>query len=400
MNEVRIFVCAGEASGDLHAAALMAELKRRLAPRRVLFRGFGGDAMREAGCQLFFHTDQTSVIGFTAVLARLPFFLRMRREIQEEIDAWQPDVVITVDYPGMNLRIDEFAHAHGYKTVHYICPQVWAWHRGRIPKLARIMDRLLCIFPFEPALFEKTGLDARYVGHPLVDRARETRAQERRQLPWGDKKYHIALLPGSRRGEITRILPRLLQAAALLEKRTGNACSFLIPASSHQMRELIESLLAKQTSKELRDLPLAVIDGSAREVLLQADAAAVASGTATLEACLMRCPTVLVYAVGWLTAIMAHLLIRGVKWIGLANIVAGREVMPELLQSKFTPENLCNELNGLLREPVKRASMLRGLDVTNAKLGDGGASQRAADCICELLEGTVTPSVDEAGGAG
>jgi lipid-A-disaccharide synthase len=375
-HETRILICAGEVSGDMHAAALMRALRARLG-RPVAFRGFGGDAMRAEGAELLYHTDRTAIIGITPVLTNLPFLLGMMRRMKQEILAWQPDLVLTVDYPGMNLRLAAFARGRGFKAVHYICPQVWAWHRGRIPKLARTLDLLLCIFPFEPALFKDTPLTALFTGHPLVDRAAETRAAPPAPLPW-QGAHRIALLPGSRASEITRILPRLLAAAARLEQRLGGDCSFIIPAPTPKMRALAEAVAARAPARPRR---LAFVDGQARHVLLQAHAAAVASGTATLEACLMRCPTVLVYTASRVTYWAARLLVKGVKHLGLANIIAEKEVMPELLQDAFTPERLADQLHRYLTDPAERAQTLAALDATTARLGAGDASARAAEAI-------------------
>ena len=378
-HPLRILICAGEVSGDMHAAALMRALRERLPG--VTFRGFGGDAMRAEGAELLYHTDRIAIIGITPVLKNLPFLLGMFRRMKREILGWKPDLVLTVDYPGMNLKLAKFAHAHGFKTVHYICPQVWAWHQSRIPKIARILDLLLCIFPFEPALFQGTPLKARFTGHPLVDRARETRAAPPATLPW-QGQHRIALLPGSRASEITHILPRLLKAAALLEKRLGGDCSFIIPAPTQKMRALDEMVASVTPDKPQH---LFFVDGQARQVMLQAHAAAVASGTATLEACLMRCPTVLVYIASRITYLIARWVIKGVKHLGLANIIAGKEVMPELLQDAFTPERLADQLGVWLTDEAARKQVTAELDATNALLGAGDASGRAADAIADLL---------------
>lgn len=375
-HPLRILICAGEVSGDMHAAALMRELRARL-PRPVVFRGFGGDAMRAEGAELLYHTDRTAIIGFTPVLLNLPFLLGMSRRMKREILDWKPDLVLTVDYPGMNLRLARFAHDRGFKTVHYICPQVWAWHRSRIPKIARSLDLLLCIFPFEPACFKDTPLNAVFTGHPLVDRVAETRAEPPASLPW-QGRHRIALLPGSRTSEISRILPRLLAAAALLEQRLGGDCSFLIPAPTPNMRALGEAVAAAAPDRPDR---LTFVDGQARQVLLQAHAAAVASGTATLEACLLRCPTVLVYTASRITYLIAKRLLTGIRHLGLANIVADREVMPELLQDDFTPERLADQLQRYLTDPAARGQVCRDLDATNALLGSGNASRRAVDAL-------------------
>ena len=381
---LKIMICAGEVSGDMHAAALMRAL-RAAVDRPLVFRGFGGDAMRAEGAELLYHTDRIALIGLTPVLLNLPFLLGMIKHMKREIRVWQPDIVLTVDYPGMNLRLARFAHDCGIKAVHYICPQVWAWRRGRIPKLARILDLLLCILPFEPALFKRTSLDARFTGHPLVDRAAETRAAPPVALPWNGT-HRIALLPGSRAGEITRILPRLLAAAALLDERLGGDCSFIIPAPTPAMREIGEAVAARVRVRPAR---LTFIDGQARHVMLQAHVAAVASGTATLEACLMRCPTVLVYAASRVTYWAARWFIKGVKHLGLANIIAGCEVMPELLQDAFTPQRLADQLQRYLTDADARAQTLTALDETNALLSTGDASTRAADAI---ISATISPA--------
>ncbi len=380
MKPLRVLICAGEVSGDMHAAALMRALRERL-PGPLVFRGFGGDAMRAEGAELLYHTDRIAIIGITPVIKNLPFLLGMIRRMKRDIQDWRPDLVLTVDYPGMNLRLAKFAHDNGLKTVHYICPQVWAWHRGRIPKIARMLDLLLCIFPFEPELFKDTPLQALFTGHPLVDRAAETRAEPPAALPWLGR-HRIALLPGSRTGEITRILPRLLAAATLLEKRLGGDCSFIIPAPTPKMRALGEAVAAAAPVKPQH---LSFVDGQARQVMLQAHTAAVASGTATLEASLMCCPTVLVYTASFITYLAARCFATGVNHLGLANIIAGKEVMPELLQHDFTPERLADLLYRYLTDSGFRAQTLEALDAVNAVLGAGNASSRAADAIVDLL---------------
>jgi lipid-A-disaccharide synthase len=377
---LRILICAGEVSGDMHAAALMRALRARVR-QPLVFRGFGGDAMRAEGAELLYHTDRIALMGITPVIKNLPFLLGMITRMKREMLDWKPDLVLTVDYPGMNLRLAEFAHSHGFKTVHYICPQVWAWHQSRIPKIAKIIDLMLCLFPFEPACFKGTALKAVFTGHPLVDRAAETRAEPPVPLPW-QGTYRIGLLPGSRTSEITRILPRLLESAALLEQRLKGDCSFIIPAPTARMRALGEQVAAATPVKPQR---LTFVDGQARQVMMQANTAAVASGTATLEACLMRCPTVLVYTASFLTYLVAKLFVKGIRHLGLANIVAKREVMPELLQDDFTPQRLADQLYRYLTEPATREAALADLDATNALLGDGNASGRAADAIAEEL---------------
>jgi len=381
MNKpIRIYICAGEVSGDMHGAALIQAL-RSLSATPLEFRGFGGDAMRAEGADLLYHTDQTGVCGITPVLRELPFLLRMMGHIKGDMLAWHPDLVLTVDYPGMNLRLAKFAHDRGFRTVHYICPQVWAWHRSRIPKIAKFLDLLICLFPFEPQHFAATGLRTVFTGHPLVDRVAETRAQPQPVFPW-QGRFRIALLPGSRAGEITRILPRMLDAAVLLEQRLQNDCSFIIPAPTEKMLQLTRQIVLAHPRKPAA---LFFITGQARNLLMQADGAAIASGTATLEASLLLCPSVLVYAVGGLTCLIARLLVRGVRFAGLANIIADKEIMPELLQGDFTPERLAEHLYQFVSNDQLRVQTITHLKAANALLGSGDAAVRTARTILDFL---------------
>jgi len=379
-KELKIFICAGEVSGEMHGALLMKALKSA-SHIPIHFRGFGGDHMRAAGAEILYHTDQTAAIGITPVLLKLPFFFRMANHLKREILSWKPDLVLTIDYTGMNLRLAAFAHDHGFKTSHYVCPQVWAWHRERIPKIATFLDQLLCFFPFEPELFKDTPLRPEFIGHPLVDEVARTYSEPRPALPW-EGKHHIALLPGSRKSEIIHLLPRMLQAATLLESKLGGDCSFIIPTPTKNIRAYAEKVAGTVTRPPKH---LTLVDGQAREVLLQAEAAIVASGTASLEACMMKCPTVLVYASNAFSAWIARRLITGIKFLGLANIVAGREVMPELLQDDFTPERAADLVYRYIADEQLRASTIRSLEETKRLLGEGNAVSRAADAILKLL---------------
>ncbi len=372
---LRILIVAGEASGDVYGAGLMRHLQAG-SPRPLLFRGIGGDAMRDAGLDMLCHCDHTAVIGFWEVLRQGRFFTRLLRQMVNELDTWQPDLLLTIDYPGFNLRLAARAHARGIRTVHYICPQVWAWHRSRVHTIARDIDQLIALFPFEPACFDVTPLRPLYLGHPLVDQARETLARPEQSLPWAEG-HRVALLPGSRKREIRSLLPVMLKAAVQLESQAGQ-CSFLIPASSARTRAAIEAQLERSPARPQR---LAIVDGQAREVLRQAQVAAIASGTATLEASLMRCPAVLIYRIAWINYPLARWVLRNITHVGLANIVSGRTVMPELLQQALTPEALASHLNRFLTDPAARETALAGLDEVNARLGGGGALAAAAGAI-------------------
>lgn len=373
-----VLVVAGEVSGDMHAALLLRALRERIPALRCY--GIGGDAMLEAGAELQYHVRDMAVMGFAEVLRRLPFFRRALRHMVRMAAERRPDAVILVDYPGFNLRFARAAHDLGLKVIYYISPQVWAWNRRRIPAMAATVDRLLAIFPFEPKVFEGTGLPVDFVGHPLVDEIREFMRRPETPLPW-DGPCRIALLPGSRAQEIDRVLPTLAETARMLETRRKDV-SFIIPAPSREAGNMIRARLAA-----LRDRPvrIAVADGAARETLRQARAAFVKSGTATLEAALIGCPTVVVYKTSPLTYILARRLIR-VPHIGIANLIAGRPLCPELVQNEATPSRLADAIEPLLDDGPARSGMLGGFNEVRAALGEGHAAERAAGLIAAELE--------------
>lgn len=384
---MKVLMCAGEASGDVYAARLLDEIRAR-AGEDVECRGTGGPELASRGARLYARTEDLAVMGFFPVIAKLPFFMRVMREMESLVHDWRPDVLATIDYPGFNLRLARRARAAGVPAAHIVCPQVWAWRRGRIPKIAASLDRLLCFFPFEPPLFPETpGFEARFIGHPLAD----IFAGEPPDAPegaWTAGARRVALLPGSRRGEIERCLPRLLEAARAVETALApEEVSFALPAASPRVKAMIEETIAG-TPGGCLPRRLKVTDGGARGVLRTAEAAAAASGTVTLEAAFARCPTVLVYAVSPLLAAFARVAIKGVKHVGLANIVAGEEVMPELLQDRFTPVAVADRLIEWLRNGDARAVAAARLDRTARSLeaGAGGALGRAAEAILELAE--------------
>ena len=361
---MKVLLLAGEESGVLYAERL-----RRALP----------------GCEFqtyqdHYKTSDLAVMGFWAVIKRIFFFLGVQRTMKRIIREWRPDVVVTIDYPGLNLKLAAYAKARGIPAVHIVCPQVWAWHQGRIPKVAAAVNRLLCFFPFEPALFmdfEGKDFHAAFIGHPMVD----IFAEENKGTA---TKEHglLAILPGSRVGEIQRNLPRLLDAVCLLNQDLH----VIIPAANGRAEAEIRAIISQRGDPFTPE----VVKGGARDLLRRADCAAVASGTATLEAALARCPTVLVYAVSALFAWVARRVITGVKHIGLANVIAekiGMEPpMPELLQEAFTPEAVAAQLSAWLNDAKARACASRALDAVMARLhSDGDALGLAAREIREVV---------------
>ena len=334
---MKILLLAGEESGMIYARGLRA----RLSAHDV--RGY-----EDYG----FMTGDLAVFGFAAVLRRLPFFLRVKRTMERAIDEWRPDVVCTIDYPGMNLKLAAYAKSKGVRAVHVVCPQVWAWHQGRIPKIEAALDALCCFFPFEPSLF-RSGF-ATFVGHPLAKEFNVCAGSR------GGGDPLVALLPGSRAGEISRILPTLIEVAGRIK-----GARFAIPAANERAHAIISQIVARHGAESLVE----VRRGGARELLKSARCAAVASGTATLEAALARCPTVLVYRVGPLLAAFARRVIKGTKYIGLANIVWERcggkgstPPMPELLQENFTAEAVADILGGWLSDSASCSAAAMRLD--------------------------------------
>jgi lipid-A-disaccharide synthase len=371
----RFMILAGEVSGDLHAAALVRAIRRQAT--NSTFTGIGGPAMREAGVITRYDIAELAVMGITEVIAKLGFFRRLLRQLLDEAQRERPDAVILVDYPGFNLRFASAAHRAGLKTVYYICPKVWAWQNSRIPKMVSSLDRLIAIFPFEPALFAGTSLKVDFVGNPLVDMTEGERNRPAPLLEWGGEP-RVALLPGSREQEIRRLMP-ILSAAAKRIETVHPGVGFIVPAPDENIATLVRSVLDTAPERPRR---CAVVAERTYAVMHQARAAIVASGTATLEACLFRCPTVVTYRVSAITAWFARRVIR-IPYVGLVNILAGRFVCPELLQEDSTPDKLAGAILPLLGDTPERASMLEGMDAVNGMLGQPGAADRAAKAVLE-----------------
>lgn len=354
---MKVLLLAGEQSGELYAD----KIRGRLAGCEV--RGYGDYG---------FAVGDLAVMGFWPVIKRLPFFLRVARIMKRAIDEWKPDAVCTIDYPGMNLKLAAYAKAKGVKTVHVVCPQVWAWKKGRIPKIEASVDRICCFFPFEPAYF-RPGF-AQFVGHPLKD---EFAALRRGRFPGG--KRALAVLPGSRTGEIEKILPVLMRALKRLD-----GVSAVIPAANPRSAEAIAKVL-----KDFPDADVKVQSGGARELLLRSDMAVVASGTATLEAALAGCPTVLVYKVGKLLGWFARMVIKDIRHVGLVNIIAEKAgvecPMPELLQEDFTVDAVTERLKRWVDDDAALEAASEKLKKTVRLLESGGdAVGRIADAVLEV----------------
>lgn len=376
-NPPSLLLVAGEPSGDLHASRLVSALLRRRPDLRIW--GIGGDALRATGMEILVDAREMAVLGLWEVLKRYPFFRRVFRQVREAAAARRPNLAILVDYPGFNLRLAEALKAMGIRIVYYICPQVWAWHRSRIHRLAHLVDRLLVIFPFEVDEFSGTGLRVDYVGHPLVDEAAQAWTDPGEPIPWPGSP-RIALLPGSRIQEIERILPVMWRAAGILQRDYPEA-GFVLAAPTIELAERAHAIASAAGGGPLR---YAVVHGRTRRALAEATAAWVKSGTATVEAALMNCPMCIVYKTSPLTYAAGRLLIR-VPHLGMVNLILGREAFPEFIQGAARPEWLARGLAPLLSDTPERRAALAALEEVRNALGPGGAADRAAEAVLEEL---------------
>lgn len=365
-----ILVIAGEVSGDLHAAKAVQAFKA-LSPDTQLW-GIGGDHLAQQGVELLQHTDRMSVMGIVEVLKQYRFFKEVMNQVLAEVDKRKPAAALLVDYPGFNLRIAAELKKRGVKVYYYISPKVWAWNKKRIPKMAKVIDHLMVIFPFEKDLFKGTGLKVDFVGNPLVEQIDGFLETEPLKLPWQSER-RIGLLPGSRRQEIERILPTILKAAELLEKQHPDL-SFMIASPNERIKKMAEEQIDACADKPSR---LNVICGNAREVMRQAEAAIVTSGTATLETALIGTPHILVYKTSAFTYWFAKAVVK-IKHIGLVNIIAEKTVCPELIQEDASPERMVELTNSLIEETPEKLKMFEGYNDVRQLLGSEQASRHVA----------------------
>jgi lipid-A-disaccharide synthase len=368
-----ILFVAGEASGDLHAAGVARALTARGAPFRLT--GIGGDEMRSAGVELIEHAERLAVMGFVEVLKHIPLHYRLAKELERRIRTGDVALVVLIDYPGFNMKIAAAARAAGVPVLYYITPQVWAWGAKRLRELARTITKAAVILPFEEALLREHGIDATFVGHPLLDRARTmpSRAEARRTLGVGDSDRLLALFPGSRAQEIARHLGPFVETARALQRRDPEL-EVVVSAAPHV-----------EIAPERCPYPL--VRSASFSVLRAADAAMCKSGTTTLEAAVAGCPLVVAYRTSAITYAAAKRLVR-IPHIGLVNVVAGREVAPEFVQDALVPERVADVLAELLDVTSERRTRMIGeLDRVRALLGEAGAAERVASMAIELAGG-------------
>ena len=364
-----LFISAGEFSGDQHGADVAHFLKKSN-PSMALF-GIGGDALKAAGVSLVEHNNRLAFMGLGEVLRNYSFLKKVMKRTLREVDRRKPKAALLIDYPGFNMRLARALRRRRIKVYYYISPKFWAWNRRRLKALRATVDQMLVIFPFEVALLQEQGISATYVGNPLVEQVQRLQAAPREFVPWGEGK-RIALLPGSRKQEVERILPVLVKAAICLEQRMKCSCVIAVP--NPYIAEVIRRM----------ELPsnLKIMIGHTPAVVEQADAAWVASGTATLEAALLNTPHVLVYRTGALTYRFAKAVLD-ISYVGLVNLLANREVCPELIQEEAHPEALLDRLLPLVEEGEPRRQMLEGFESIRTTLGDRPCAVAVAQKVLE-----------------
>jgi lipid-A-disaccharide synthase len=361
---LKVYVIAGEASGDLHGKNLVAALQQRRSGLK--FRGVGGDGLAGRGMELVTHIRDTNFMGFVQVLQNLGTIRRLFKTVKADIRAWQPDVVILIDYPGFNLRMAKFIHGLGIKVYYYISPTIWAWKKGRIKQIRAYVEKMFPILPFEQEYYRSQGMEVDYCGHPLLDEMdqRKLRGDELTAVYAADGAPVVALLPGSRAQEVARMLPRMLSVVPHFP-----GLRFLIAGATTLDESYYRSFIG--------DLDVPLIMGRTYDVLDAADYALVTSGTATLETALMRVPEVVCYHANGPSVWIARRIID-VKYISLVNLIMQEEIVRELIQQDLTTDNLVQELRKLM-DPTHRSQLLRQYTTLRTKLGDKGASDRLAE---------------------
>jgi len=370
-------IVAGEASGDLHGGNLIREM-RKIDPDLV-FYGMGGKRMKATEATLLADASDTAVVGLTEVVFKLGTILRVMHRLKTSLKKERPDLVILIDYPDFNLPLARTARRLGLKVLYYISPQVWAWRKGRIDTIKKAVDRMIVILPFEEPFYREAGVNVTFVGHPLLDEVKKkyTRPEAMKRFGLKEEATTIAILPGSRRSEVGRLLPEMLGACRILTEKLS-PLQFVLPLAGTLDPEFVRNIL--------RQFPVQVnvIKDETYDVIGASDVAIVASGTATLETALLETPMVVVYKVSASSYAIGRRFVR-VDHIGLANIIAGRTIVPELIQKEASPERIASEVRELILRPGRTREMKAALTEIRGKLGVPGASQRAARIACDMF---------------
>lgn len=371
-------IVAGEASGDMYGAGVVAALRKK-APG-IQFFGIGGPRMEEADVRILYPVSELAVVGITEVIPKIRFIRQALNELKDALKDNPPDLVMLIDYPGFNLNLAGKAHDLGIPVLYYIPPQVWAWREKRVKKITERVDRVAVILPFEKEFYSRYGIQVDYVGHPLLDDLKNGRSREQARENLGisgDQFPVVGLLPGSRNEEIARHLPSIMGAAKIIS-RTYPDLRCILPLASTVDEETVKPYLKGV------QVDIIVRRADTREVLGACDLALIASGTATLEAAITGTPMVILYRVSFLTYVLGKVLAK-VSHIGLVNLVAGRQIVPELIQGDATDTRLAEEGLWLLEDEERREGMKEDLRLVREQLGKGGASERVAALAGEMM---------------
>ena len=373
-----IMILAGEASGDIYGANLVLAIKR-LSPD-ITFSGIGGLEMEKVGVRIMYQLSSMAVVGMTEIIPRMRYIFRALRELKAILTINPPDLVILIDYPGFNLNLAKKAHSLGIPVLYYIPPQVWAWWERRVRKIAKRVDRVAVILPFEKEFYRRYGLRVAYVGHPLLDISLPKRDKKKIKERLGigyDRSPILGLLPGSRTEEILRHMPVMIGAAEIISRYYPRLCCVL-PLASTVREDAVKPYLTEA------DIDIKIARSDTKELLKIADLALIASGTATLEAAITGTPMVITYKVSPLTYTIVRFLAK-VSNIGLVNLVAGKTIVPELIQNKATAFGLAEQGLAILKNDRLRADIKKGLKLVKEQLGQGGASKNAAYIACQMM---------------
>jgi len=375
----KIMIIAGEASGDLHGSNLVKAM-HDIDPG-IRFYGIGGGKMEEAGVDLVARSADMAVVGLTEVFSRLPFILKVFFDLRKSLGESPPDLLIPIDYPDFNFPLASAAKKRGVRVFYYISPQVWAWRKGRIGKIKKIVDRMAVIFPFEKDFYAREGMEVTFVGHPLLDttRIKSPREEVLRRLGLDPGCKTIGILPGSRESEVKRILPDMLGTARILSQKLSPV-QFILPVADTLSEEFIQDIARAFPVK------LTLVKEHIYDAIGAMDIAMVASGTATLEMALLGTPMIIIYRVSPLTYAVGRMLVD-VDHIGIVNIIAGKTIVPEFIQGGVIPEKMADVILQILTDEKRYGEMKRNLANVREKLGQPGASRRAAELAYELMKG-------------